>query len=186
MQSISTKTGDRGESSLADGSRLPKSNQVFSVLGSVDELNAQLGMCASLLTDHASAKKMILKIQDALFYFGAEIARSPKVQFHQKALDSVEEASEKLQNSMKEGWTTQFLLPGGNQISAQLDVTRAVCRRAERELSQYADVEEVREILFQYLNRLSDYLFVLRCYINRESGVTEKAFESSFQKEFLR
>src|SRR5260221_228678 len=133
MNSISTKTGDKGESGLANGERLAKDDLIFEVLGTQDELNSWLGLAIAKLPAYFGKQKDFLtEIQDALFYIGAELARSPKAKLDQAKLTKLEKNSEKLQAKMVKGWTTKFLYPGGNEAAAILDVARTVARRFER------------------------------------------------------
>jgi cob(I)alamin adenosyltransferase len=180
MISISTKTGDAGTSGLANGERVGKNNPIFDVLGTQDELNAWLGLCIAKLSDHFTEQKtFLLQVQDTLFYVGAEIARSPKAKVSEKVLSDFEKTSEELQTRMQANWTTKFLYPGGNEAAATIDVARTISRRLEREVVKYSTIEKVSPIILKYLNRLSDYLFILRCYVNQEEKYTERAFEVS-------
>lgn len=176
---VSTKTGDKGESGLANGQRVAKSSLVFSALGDLDELNSWIGVIIANMDDRFTThKETLLDIQEQLFYVGAEVAASPKTKFSKKALTRIEKESDELQLKMADDWHAKFLLPGGSQLGAWCDVARAVCRRAERSVAKYADEGTVSSLVRQYINRLSDYLYVLRCFINQEQAVTEKEFIS--------
>lgn len=177
MISISTKTGDSGESGLANGQRIDKDELIFEVLGTQDELNSWIGFALGKLSGHfQKQKKFLLEVQDTLFYIGAELARSPKAQLKKSQLTKLETKSEDLQEQMGKGWTTKFLYPGGNESAAILDITRTISRRLERLVVHYAKKEETSPLILQYLNRLSDYLFVLRCYVNWQENYQEKKF----------
>lgn len=185
---ISTKTGDQGQSGLASGHRLAKDAQVFEFVGTLDELNSWLGVVLTQYEPlhttslHKSTNKELIKrlyhIQNTLFYIGAEIAGSPTAKLAETELRDLEKWSTALQEQMAENWTTQFLLPGGTQLGAWLDVTRTVCRRCERVVVAYSREVAVRPILLKYLNRLSDYLYIIRCYVNQELSYQEKAFST--------
>lgn len=185
---ISTKTGDRGETGLASGHRLAKDAQVFEVVGTLDELNSWLGVViaqyepvqATLLDKSADAqvKERLYHIQNTLFYIGAEIAGSPSATLADTELRQLEDWSDALQQQMAANWTTQFLLPGGTKIGAWVDIARTVCRRCERVLVSYSHEVSMRPLLLQYLNRLSDYLYILRCYVNQELAYQEKPFQA--------
>jgi cob(I)alamin adenosyltransferase len=180
MISISTKTGDAGTSGLANGSRVGKDNPIFDVLGTQDELNAWLGLCIARLDDHfLEQKQFLLQVQNTLFYLGAELARSPKAKVTEKVLQEFENTSEVLQTRMQDNWTTKFLYPGGNEAAATIDIARTVSRRFERSVVKYSTLEEVSPIILKYVNRLSDYLYVLRCFVNQEEKYTEHAFTLS-------
>jgi cob(I)alamin adenosyltransferase len=177
MQSISTKTGDAGESGLANGERLPKHDAVFEVVGTLDELNSCIGLVIAVLHEsHPEHRAFLLEIQDTLFYVGAELARSPKAKLTAAALNKLEMIAESLQESMKDEWTTKFLMPGGTVLAAHTDIARAVCRRAERIVVEYSEHQAVSPLVLRYLNRLSDYLYLLRCFFNLSAEVAEKQF----------
>lgn len=174
---ISTKTGDGGETGLANGERLSKGHAVFAVIGELDELNSWLGVIAAHLDDRfAHHREFVYQVQDTLFYIGAELARSPKAKLKASSLRELEGEATALQESMAEGWHTQFLLPGGTQLGGFLDVARSVCRRAERALVAYGTSHEVAPLLLQYVNRLSDYIYLLRCSVNLAGAYTERRF----------
>ena len=185
MLSISTKTGDHGETGLANGQRLSKADLVFEVLGAQDELNSWLGLAiAKLDSQFDEQKNFLLKVQDDLFYIGAELARSPKKEkLSAAALTQLEKISEQLQENMAENWATQFLYPGGTETAAILDLARTVCRRFERLLIQYQQQQSISQSTLQYINRLSDYLYVLRCWVNQRENYQEKKF-FSYAKKF--
>lgn len=177
MLSVSTKTGDKGQTSLANGKRVSKGSLVFEVIGTIDELNSWLGLVAvKLESTFPEHRQQLLTIQDTLFYIGAEVAESPKAKLSKVALTELEEVSHTLQAKMKDGWTTKFLLPGGTEEGALLDLARTVCRRVERLAWRYNDEGEISPLILQYLNRLSDYLYVLRCWINDQENYQEKKF----------
>lgn len=179
MLSVTTKTGDKGQSGLANGQRLSKDALIFEVLGTQDELNSWLGLILARLSDaFEEQKKYLLTVQDTLFYIGAELAQSPTTKLSEQALSELESEAEKLQGAMAEGWTTQFLYPGGTEAAATTDVARAVSRRLERVVVRYAQEVPVSPVILKFVNRLSDYLFVLRCYINTVEQYQEKKFTS--------
>lgn len=179
MTSISTKTGDKGETSLASGRRVPKDDLIFAAIGTVDELNSWLGLVVAKFGEQfGREKKQLLKVQDDLFYLGAELAQSPTTKLKSASLGWVERGVEKLQTLMSDDWHSKFLLPGGTELGAYLDIARTVCRRAERKLVALNNRESVRPLLIKYLNRLSDYLYVLRCFVNHSAEYKEKQFNS--------
>jgi cob(I)alamin adenosyltransferase len=174
---VTTKTGDTGESGLANGRRVAKQSLVFHALGDIDELNSWLGvLIAHMDVRFEPHREMLFNIQEQLFYVGAEVAASPTTKFSKTALEQLEKESDRLQRSMTDDWTTKFLMPGGSKQGSYCDVARAVCRRAERSVAQYGAEGTVSSLVRQYMNRLSDYLYVLRCFINQELAVEEKPF----------
>jgi len=172
--SITTKTGDDGETSLADGSRLSKCECNVEAIGTVDELNSQLGV---VLSDQLSSKtKSILKkIQNELFLLGADLTTPQDKEQKRISKDQIKDLEEEIKN-LEDNLPklTQFILPRGTPGSVQLHVARTICRRAERKV---AAVENINKNILQYLNRLSDLLFLLSRWENKEHGIKEKYAE---------
>jgi len=182
MNSITTKTGDAGESGLANGQRLSKDNPVFEVIGTLDEVNSWLGLVAAKFSDSFKLhKEQLYKIQDTLFYLGAEVAKSPKTKLKTASIELVEIWAKDLEEKMASNWHTQFLLPGGTELGGYLDIARTVTRRCERCLItlMHQPGENVPQPVQQYLNRLSDYLYLLRCYVNAQEQYKEKKFKAA-------
>jgi cob(I)alamin adenosyltransferase len=178
MISVSTKTGDKGKSGLANGQRFAKDELIFEVLGTQDELNSWIGFSLVQLSEKFAEQKLFLKeIQDTLFYIGAELAMSPKAKLTQERLAKLEKISEELQSKMDENWMSKFLFPGGHEGAARLDVTRTVCRRLERLIVKYSGQQKISPLILQYVNRLSDYFYVLRCFVNFTEGFAETPFK---------
>ncbi len=184
MLSVSTKTGDGGLTSLANGERVDKDSLIFEVIGTLDELNSWLGVVVAELAsqDHLSARlrgeqTFLFKIQDLLFVIGAQVAQSPRTRLKTSHLSTLEKHSARLQQAMKKGWHTKFVLPGGHPIAARLDIARTVCRRCERRVVALSRERELAPLIKKYLNRLSDYLYVLRCLVNVEMEYSEHLFE---------
>ncbi len=174
---VSTKTGDAGESGLIDGERVPKNHPLFDAIGDVDELNSWLGLVVAKLSNEFSAHKTyLLAVQDVLFYLGAELARSKNTKLAPAMVRELEKRSDELQQQLADDWHTKFLLPGGTELGGYLDIARTVCRRAERSVVALSQQENVRPVVFQYLNRFSDYLYILRCFVNHSLEYQEKQF----------
>lgn len=112
-----------------------------------------------------------------MFYVGAELAKAKNTKLEGRLVKQLEKESDNLQNLLAKDWHTKFLLPGGTELGAYLDITRTVCRRAERSLVQLSQKDTVRPVVLQYFNRLSDYLYVLRCHINHTLEYQEKQFQ---------
>ena len=192
---ITTRLGDKGKSSLADGTRLSKSNRVFAVLGALDECNSWLGVSIAQLTlfshefkdsqtTSSTHRELLLAVQDCIYEISGWVARSPKVIAQEKKLvtkcqqtiDLIESAENKLEQELKPTWTHMFVYPGGCATSAWLDVARTVCRRAERELVIAQTNPTTPPVFHILLNRISDYLYLLRSWVNFKAGVSEKHF----------
>ncbi len=162
---IYTKTGDKGETSLIGGTRLPKHHIRIEAYGNVDELNSFVG----LIRDNVSEKELfdlLIEIQDRLFTLGSLLASDPakdiKMQLpliKEEDIVLLEKSIDKMNETLPE--MKHFVLPGGHTTVSYCHVARCVCRRAERATLKLAENEKVDEILYKYLNRLSDYLFVL-------------------------
>ena len=168
---IYTKTGDTGTTALFGGTRVPKHHIRIESYGTVDELNSYLGLIRDQNID-AHYKKMLIHIQDRLFTVGAVLATDPEKAILKNGKERLNipkissENIERLENemdSMNEALPpmTHFVLPGGHQTVSFCHIARCVCRRAERLATELNDIETIEPNTLMYLNRLSDYLFVL-------------------------
>lgn len=178
---IYTKTGDGGQTSLYNDARVPKSSLRISTIGSVDELNANLGVVRSFLKDHPRLSKvngLLEQIQKVLFEIGSELAGNDEYQLDESYTTTLEEAIDFYQSKLPE--LNQFILPSGSQPAAYLHQTRAVTRRAERMLAALNSQEEnLNPELLKFVNRLSDLFFVLARYVNWETGGKEMPWKSA-------
>lgn len=183
MKKIYTKTGDRGKTALINGERLPKNSLVFEVLGTLDEFNASLGIVLLKLTTISQGKilikekNLLIDLQNELFKLGAEVAASPKVKLDDQFVKRLEEEMDFLQNDLGSDWRYKFVLPGGSEISAFLDLSRTICRRLERRLVSLDNERDIREVVLQFVNRTSDYLYALRTWVNKELKTKEVEFK---------
>jgi cob(I)alamin adenosyltransferase len=184
---IYTKVGDKGFTSLIGGTKVLKSDLRIEAYGTVDELNAHVGLCKDLIEDK-HVKEILLEIQDRLFTIGSTLACDPekdiKMQLPSLHVDDVkllEKEIDRMDAELPE--MKNFILPGGHETVSQLHIARCVCRRAERCCVRIESGETDHEdVIIQYLNRLSDYLFELGRYITHLLGAEEvvwKARESS-------
>ncbi len=169
LTKIYTRGGDKGETSLGDGSRTPKHDLRVAAYGSVDEANAAIGL-ARLYTD-GEADGMLARIQNDLFDLGADLCRPGGGGEDDGALRIVDAQTDHLEaeiDAMNDQLAplTSFILPGGSQASAHLHVARTIARRAERLTSELMTREPVNEAALRYLNRLSDHLFQLARMLN--------------------
>jgi cob(I)alamin adenosyltransferase len=181
---IYTKTGDLGETSLLGGTRVPKSHQRVEAYGTLDELNSFLG----LLRDQPIGlhyQQVLLRIQENLFVAESGIAADPNLQhpslpvFQTEEILFLESEIDEMNKSLKD--LTHFILPGGYAPSSLCHVARTVCRRAERRLVKLAASNNpAEEIIIRYMNRLSDYLFVLARKILSDTGVDETLWDPSY------
>ena len=175
---IYTKTGDDGTTSLIGGTKVPKSHLRIEAYGTVDELNSYIGLCRDLLTDD-QGKNTLLEVQDRLFTIGSSLAcdpiKEPKMRIpdlKETDVELLEKEIDRMNGSIPP--MKNFILPGGHITLSQLHIARCVCRRAER-CSVRLELEslEVEAIIIKYLNRLSDYLFVLSRYTGQQLNVGE-------------
>jgi cob(I)alamin adenosyltransferase len=179
---VYTRTGDDGTTALGTGQRVPKTARRIQAYGTVDELNAQIGI---VLISGLAAELIepLRRIQNELFHLGAELsvpeadkAKRPGPQIGSRHVEALEQLMDHLSARLEP--LKNFVLPGGAPAAAQLHVARTVCRRAEREVVALAEQEPVGPHAIQYLNRLSDALFVLGRYQNKLSGVDELSWDS--------
>jgi cob(I)alamin adenosyltransferase len=174
---IYTKTGDKGQTSLISGKRVPKNHDRIEAYGSTDELNSFIGLIIAQADTPDSSKLILTQIQNEIFVIGSHLANEPgKNTFPLPELDP--KGTEKLEkeidrmNEELEG-LKNFVLPGGSQSIAFTHIARTVCRRAERNIVKLMHQEPVNENIVIYLNRMSDYLFTLSRFIAKKTGVEE-------------
>ncbi len=180
MSKIYTKTGDKGTTSLIGGTRLPKDHIKIEAYGSVDELNAWIGVLADA-PENKERNAFLKEIQDRLFTIGAELASEPE-QNKKKLPELFETDIEILEKEMDVYNETvptlrAFVLPGGHPLVSFAHVARTVCRRSERQVIRLSHEEDVNPLIIKYLNRLSDYLFVLSRKITEEQNAPEIAWK---------
>ncbi len=178
---IYTKTGDKGQTSLIGGTRVPKHHIRIESYGTVDELNSWIGLIND--QDIAQESKTILsEIQDRLFTIGSSLASDPEKSkmkipdLHQSDIELLENQIDKMNEVLPE--MRNFILPGGHTTISYCHLARCVCRRAERNVIHLHETEYVNEIVIVYLNRLSDYLFVLARFIAHQMNVNEIAWKA--------
>ncbi len=177
---IYTKKGDKGQTSLIGGDRVSKHHIRIEAYGTVDELNSYIGILRSFTNDNFN-KPILSEIQDRLFTLGSLLASSPTSKMivpdlHLKDIELLENAMDKMNEELPP--LRAFILPAGSLEISHCHVARCICRRAERLVVNLNDIEKVNEEIIQYLNRLSDYLFVLGRYtafIQKVSEVEWKA-----------
>jgi cob(I)alamin adenosyltransferase len=180
LSTIVTRTGDSGTTGTADGSRRAKNDVRVQCLGEVDELNAALGVALSFLQD-SSEKQSLFAVQHDLFDIGAELCQPGKSLITHLHLDSIESNATKFNNPLPA--VKEFIIPGGSQAVAFLQLTRTICRRLERTLVTLKETEDLNPITAQYVNRLSDLLFILaRSVANQDPG-SEVYWQSKYSRQ---
>lgn len=175
LTKIVTRTGDDGTTGLGDGSRVDKASARIDALGDVDELNSCIGvLLAEPLPDNVRAD--LLAIQHDLFDLGGEVCIPGHTVLARQNLARLDAWIEEFNAALPA--LKEFILPGGSRAGALCHVARAVCRRAERSVVRLQRTEPVSRLAPQYLNRLSDLLFILSRAINRASGTPETYWRS--------
>ncbi len=173
---IYTKTGDDGTTSLFSGGRVSKTHLRVEAYGTVDELNSVIGVARSL-KPHSTTDEWLERIQRQLFHLGADLATPLDaksewvVRMDSATVELLEAGIDELTAQLPD--LKNFILPGGSVAGAQLHVARTVCRRAERVVVALAEQEPIGDPVMNYLNRLSDLLFTLSRWENRQAGIPE-------------
>lgn len=179
---IYTKGGDKGQTSLLSGKRVPKHHQRIEAYGTIDELNSHSG----LLRDSAQntvVTKQILEIQNILFTIGSHLAAEPGERsfplpdIKTSSIEKLEKWMDKMDEELPE--MRNFVLPGGHEAVSQCHICRCVCRRAERRVVELNENSPVDEVIIQLLNRLSDYFFVLSRWLTKQLDIQEVPWKSN-------
>ena len=175
---IYTKTGDKGKTSLIGGERMAKNEQRIKAIGSLDELNATIGLAQNFITE-TKIRSVLSSIQNEIFNIGAELANPKKIGkesgkiiilTEQKVL-RLEQLIDRYDSKLKP--LSNFILPGGSKAGACIHLARSATRRAERETVGLSKKEKVNTNVLIYLNRLSDLFFILARYVNKQSKKKE-------------
>lgn len=176
---IYTKTGDKGKTALIGGTKVPKSDLRIDAYGTVDELNSYIGLVSDYLTSYPDTVSLLREIQDRLFTIGASLACDPDKDtkmripdLHAADITLLEDSIDKMNEVLPE--MKFFILPGGHVAVSTCHVARCVCRRAERLCVGLQEQQQfIEPLVLQYVNRLSDYLFVLARWIGHTFQVAE-------------
>lgn len=173
---IYTKTGDDGTTGLFGGARLPKDDVRIDAYGTVDELNSVIGWLMST-QNHEEVNSFLQNIQSRLFTVGSNLASDPSKEMitpdlTEEDIHSIEKAIDIMQNELPP--LKHFIMPGGSLSVSAAHIARTVCRRAERRCVALSHESKVESIILLYLNRLSDYFFVLARWFGMKEGVEEK------------
>jgi cob(I)alamin adenosyltransferase len=171
---VYTRTGDDGTTGMADGSRVAKSSPLVAAIGDIDELNAVIGLLRSENLE-ADIDRGLLQVQQELFAFGGELSMPAFQQLSETGVERIERGIDRFNATLPP--LKEFILPAGNRAVALCHLARVVCRRAERALSGLDP--RPRAVLLSYINRLSDYLFVLARAVASQQGIEEVYWQSS-------
>jgi cob(I)alamin adenosyltransferase len=170
LSKIYTRTGDKGSTGLGDGARVDKDNLRVEAYGSVDELNSFIGLLLTYEVSQAIAAEL-REIQHDLFDIGGELSIPGHTVVSDQQVQRLEETLDDLNADLEA--LREFILPGGSAAAAVCHLARTVCRRAERRVVTLAREQTVNAVSLRYLNRLSDFLFVLARSLNRAAGVQD-------------
>ncbi|HKE96760.1 MAG TPA: cob(I)yrinic acid a,c-diamide adenosyltransferase [Povalibacter sp.] len=169
LSKIYTRTGDTGTTGLGDGTRVPKTHARIAAYGAVDEANSAIGMTLAAAGIPEDVTRLLIEVQHDLFDLGGELAVPGHRAISQKQIDGLEQELDRLNEPLP--MLKEFILPGGGPAAAACHLARTITRRAEREVWRLAESESVAAEVPQYLNRLSDLLFVVaRVLARHESG----------------
>jgi cob(I)alamin adenosyltransferase len=181
---VYTRTGDRGETALVGGKRVPKDSLRIEAYGTIDELNSTVGLARVFNEENIEAgeahqflDEVLCRLQDELFDLGSELATPPECfrpgmyQVSESEIDRLEKLIDKCQEDLEP--LNSFILPGGGRIGAYLHQCRTVCRRAERDILRLSREQEINRYVIKYVNRLSDLFFVLSRWIAKQTGEQE-------------
>jgi cob(I)alamin adenosyltransferase len=179
---VYTRTGDQGDTSLVGGVRIRKSDIRLEAYGTVDELSAHLGMLVAMMKE-SEERDLIIRVQNNLFNVCTHLATDqsqtplyPSAHLADGEIELLEARIDLLMGQLPE--RQGFILPGGTPTAAQAHICRTVCRRAERRIAALAEVAQIGPEMQQFVNRLSDYLFVLAKIINFNEGKSEIVWEN--------
>ena len=178
FNTIYTRTGDSGTTGLLGNDRRSKAHLIFEVIGSIDELNAQLGWCTTL-TQESNLLKALIGVQSDLFTIGASLADT------EQELPKIKAQRIKILEQQIDSWwsdsppLTRFILPGGHAVAAALHIARTTARRAERAIVRLSSEQFINAETLTYVNRLSDYLFAAARAVNARHGIREQPWITS-------
>lgn len=190
---VYTRTGDKGETALVGGKRVPKDSPRIEAYGTIDELNSIVGLARVFNEErlqegeaHRFLDEVLRKIQDELFDLGSELATPPDFTYEgmyrvgEREVKRLEEIIDQCQKDLDP--LKSFVLPGGGKIGGYLHQCRTVCRRAEREILRLSRVEQLSEWPLKYVNRLSDLFFVLSRWVGKRLGEKEYLWQRGLKE----
>ncbi|MCT4642358.1 MAG: cob(I)yrinic acid a,c-diamide adenosyltransferase [Bacteriovoracaceae bacterium] len=180
MAKVYTKTGDKGQTSLVGGTRVSKSDKRLHLYGQVDELNSYIGLLNSMEKEEG---EILEKIQNNLFNLGSHLACEEEKrevfslpELEKDLIECLEAKIDELDSQLEV--LKNFILPGGTPLSAHIHVARTICRRVERSLVDFMSISQPLELSLEFLNRLSDFLFIYARYENKRSNQSEKIWKT--------
>ncbi len=180
LSKIYTRTGDKGTTGLGDGSRVPKDSNRIEALGAIDELNSCIGQILSRNVPQ-EIDACLFDVQHTLFDIGGELCIPEFRLVEQDRVAALEQSLDRFNENLEP--LKEFILPGGSIEASLCHTARTVCRRAERSVHALARDEDVSEISRQYINRLSDLLFVIARYLNQQAGGSDVLWRHDRSRE---
>lgn len=190
---VYTRVGDKGETALVGGKRVPKDSPRIDAYGTIDELNSIVGLARVFNEENLDAGEahqfldgVLCQIQDELFDLGSELATPPEFfqegmyRVSEQEIERIEKLIDRCQKDLEP--LKSFILPGGGRVGAYLHQCRTVCRRAEREILRLSRAEEINHDVIKYMNRLSDLFFVLSRWISKQTGEQEYLWQRGLQQ----
>lgn len=181
IMKIYTKKGDTGTTTLINNTEVPKNHVRVEAYGTVDELNAHIGCLRDMLDDKKN-KSILFEIQKTLFVVQTRLAIDPEKpcsillpEMHAKSIQFLENAIDEMEELL--GEFKAFLIPGGHPILSQCHIVRCVCRRTERRIISLHQKQAVNELILQYINRLSDFFFILSRFYTQKLNLKEDPWE---------
>jgi cob(I)alamin adenosyltransferase len=191
---VYTRGGDKGDTSLVGGKRVPKDSPRIDAYGTIDELNSIIGLARVFNEENLDAGEahqfldgVLCQVQDELFDLGSELATLPEFfqegmyRVGEKEIERIEKLIDRCQKDLEP--LKSFILPGGGRIGAYLHQCRTVCRRAEREILRLSRAEEINHDVIKYTNRLSDLFFVLSRWISKQTGEQEYLWQRGLKEK---
>jgi cob(I)alamin adenosyltransferase len=191
---VYTRVGDKGETGLVGGKRVPKDSPRIDAYGTIDELNSIVGLARVFNEEdldageaHQFLDRVLCQIQDELFDLGSELATPPEFfqegmyRVSEKEIERIEKLIDQCQKDLEP--LKSFILPGGGRVGAYLHQCRTVCRRAEREILRLSRAEEINHDVIKYTNRLSDLFFVLSRWISKQTGEQEYLWQRGLKEK---
>jgi cob(I)alamin adenosyltransferase len=194
---VYTRTGDKGNTALVGGKRVPKDSPRIDAYGTIDELNSVIGLARAFNVEefddreaHRYLDEVLAKIQDELFDLGSELATPAEAAYegmYRVGAAEVKRLEETIDRCQKDlAPLKSFILPGGGKVASFLHQCRTVCRRAERDILRLARTEEIGEGPLKYVNRLSDLFFVLARWIAKQAGEEEALWQRGLEEKVKR
>jgi cob(I)alamin adenosyltransferase len=180
LSKIYTRTGDKGTTGLGDGTRVTKDSLRIQAMGDVDELNSIIGIIQTRSLE-ANIRAALEAIQHDLFNMGGELCMPGYVMIKAERVTALENTLDEWNKTLSP--LKEFILPGGSRAAAYCHLARTVCRRAERTMTTLNSQEKITEISLQYINRLSDLLFVLCRILNKDAGVPDVLWNNEHKQK---